>query len=595
MRLARSRLRAELRDLVELVLLPGLAAVIPWPLCFRLFRWASRWRRIYRLECEQALAEAQRYGYVENREEWLQKHRLVLLVDHADLYLARWRSDGWMRRHLAVEGRWPDPGEPAVLCTFHWGAGMWALRHVRASGLSAHALIAPFPAKQLSERRVRLGYVRSRYDAVRRSLGNPPLEISDSLRPALQALKRNEQVLAAVDVPPSLVKATQELAFLGHRARMPKGLFRVAADQQLGVAVYLTGLNYHTGRRALKILQLPKCDSAEELMIKAFALLEEAIRRDPPAWHFWGAIESFMIRRPKEAPKPSAAAAPTWNPAKIRDEWFRAHFCHAADVVGDWLAQYLDFPSCRLMDFGCGDGITDLAIALKKKPLAMTGIDINESFEGLAALARKELDLDFLPAELRFSKIEPGARLYGRLEVDAIISWSAFEHIETHYLDQVVADLFELLPYGGYLFIQIDPLFHSPFGSHLGRFVRQPWAHLLLDDSSLWKTVLESNETMPADEVEANFHIRSMPEYKKFVFDEYHKLNRLTADRLVEYFVRHGFSVIREERRLVEDEPPELLKNRFNDQDLRTAEIRLLLRKQNGIEGCARSPDGPDR
>ena len=40
------RLRTELRDLLELVLLPGLAAVLPWPLCFRLFRWlacAARW------------------------------------------------------------------------------------------------------------------------------------------------------------------------------------------------------------------------------------------------------------------------------------------------------------------------------------------------------------------------------------------------------------------------------------------------------------------------------------------------------------------------------------------------------------------------
>ena len=32
------RLRTELRDLLELVLLPGLAAVLPWQICFRIFR-----------------------------------------------------------------------------------------------------------------------------------------------------------------------------------------------------------------------------------------------------------------------------------------------------------------------------------------------------------------------------------------------------------------------------------------------------------------------------------------------------------------------------------------------------------------------------
>ena len=31
------RLRREGRDVLELVLLPGLAAVLPWPVCFKLF------------------------------------------------------------------------------------------------------------------------------------------------------------------------------------------------------------------------------------------------------------------------------------------------------------------------------------------------------------------------------------------------------------------------------------------------------------------------------------------------------------------------------------------------------------------------------
>ena len=52
-----SRPRVEARDLVELVLLPGLAAVLPWPLCFRLFRRLSRWGWPYRAACEAAPAE----------------------------------------------------------------------------------------------------------------------------------------------------------------------------------------------------------------------------------------------------------------------------------------------------------------------------------------------------------------------------------------------------------------------------------------------------------------------------------------------------------------------------------------------------------
>ena len=53
-----NRLRTELRDLLELVLLPGLAAVLPWPLCYRLFRRLARWDGLYREASHAALAQA---------------------------------------------------------------------------------------------------------------------------------------------------------------------------------------------------------------------------------------------------------------------------------------------------------------------------------------------------------------------------------------------------------------------------------------------------------------------------------------------------------------------------------------------------------
>ena len=36
------------------------------------------------------------------------------MVDHADFYLAIFRSDRWMRRHMDVEGHWPEPGKAAI-------------------------------------------------------------------------------------------------------------------------------------------------------------------------------------------------------------------------------------------------------------------------------------------------------------------------------------------------------------------------------------------------------------------------------------------------------------------------------------------------
>lgn len=112
--MAWARLKLEARDLVELVLAPGLAALLPWPISFAIFKRLARWRLLYRSQCDSALAQARARGWVEDEADWLLKRRLVTLVDHSDFYLARTRGSGWMRRHLAVDGQWPGDRKSVV-------------------------------------------------------------------------------------------------------------------------------------------------------------------------------------------------------------------------------------------------------------------------------------------------------------------------------------------------------------------------------------------------------------------------------------------------------------------------------------------------
>lgn len=291
-----ARLRREWSDLAQLVLLPGLAALMPWPVAYRVLRRLARWLRPYEEVCQAALRQAQARGWVGDPVHWLRVRRLVTLADHADLYLATTRGDAWMGRHLDVQGEWPQPGQPGLLCTFHWGAGMWGLRHARASGLSAHALVAPLEGAHLAGRRVLLAYSRARTAEVARALGFPTLDTSASLRPVLQALRRGEQVLAAIDVPADQVDASEEVQLLGIPALVPRGLLRVAVDLRVPVTVFLTGLKVASGRRTLHIHQLGVRDSVKDLAGDVFKLLDEAIREDPPAWHFWSEADRVFVR-----------------------------------------------------------------------------------------------------------------------------------------------------------------------------------------------------------------------------------------------------------------------------------------------------------
>jgi len=294
------RMRNEARDLLELVLLPGLAAVLPWQLCFRVFRLLSRLEFLYAEECEQAVRYAEALGWIRgDRQRWKRMRRLVTLVDHADFYLSRTRSDRWIARHVTIEGAWPEPGQPGVLCTFHWGAGMWALRHVGTTSLRAHAIVAPQIPEAFPGRTVKYLYCKARVRSVAAALRTEPIEPSHSPRRILRMLHNGEQILAAIDVPSDQVAASESIDLLGMQARVPRGLLRVAASAGIPVTVYLTGIRMADGKRLLHIHRVGSQDHLALLVTAVFAFLERAIESEPAAWHFWSIAPRFFELAPQ--------------------------------------------------------------------------------------------------------------------------------------------------------------------------------------------------------------------------------------------------------------------------------------------------------
>ena len=269
-----------------------------------------------------------------------------------------------------------------------------------------------------------------------------------------------------------------------------------------------------------------------------------------------------------------------WDASRITDEWFRAHFDYAADVVQQWLGGALDVRSARLLNFGCGDGITDLALVLRHGATAIHGVDIRREYAKLPRIAREQLGMARIPAALSFETITPGAPLAGRHGgVDGIMSWSTFEHVQHDQLLPILRDLHACLRAGGVFFLQIEPLFFSPFGSHLRRYIDVPWQHLLVPEDDLWRAIEAHQGTIDAQEVDFGFADFGVEGYKRFVFKEYQQLNRLTADELVDLAVQAGFSVLRQERRRVDMAVPAALHGRYPDDWLTNNELLLLLGK----------------
>jgi lauroyl/myristoyl acyltransferase len=303
-------LQDNLQDFIELMLLPALAVVLPWSLCFRLFRRLARLSCCYPRQTTAMLNGAQSVGLAQDSRAWCSGYRLVQLVDHADLYLSLFRSDRWLTRYLTVQGdAWPKQDAPCLAFTFHWGAGLWIFRYLRRQGIQAACLFRHSDSAMLAGQPLRRAYYRWRVWEVERG-GNTPAVFTGhgNISNLLDTLKQGRTVVALPDVPPEGSMKCLPVCLLGRQAWLPSGLLRLAVARKIPVMAYTFGFNRKTGQRILNIKgPLPNHD--EQSLINALnQLLIEALENDPTAWHFWAFVQQFL-RQPNKAPETTGREA----------------------------------------------------------------------------------------------------------------------------------------------------------------------------------------------------------------------------------------------------------------------------------------------
>ncbi|MDA8522491.1 hypothetical protein [Acidovorax sp. NCPPB 4044] len=305
-----SRWKRESRDAVEVVLLPGLAALLPWPVCFRLFRRMARWAWLYRESCDAALVQAQAKGWSGARSaEWLAERRLVTLVDHADHYLFRTRSARWMGRHIDVSGEWAGQGGAGLLLTFHWGAGMWALCHAHGAGMRGNMVLAAPGGRDFDGRWIFGRYVRARMRSVRMALERPVIFVPGGMGILRETLQRQEQVVVVIDVPEDQVNVTRIATILGEQVSVPAVLPQLAVERSLPTTVFYMGIDPVSGRRCLKIAPLGVFDDPQLLTDKVFEHFDAVLRQRPAAWHLWSEAPRFFRARPEDRENPMTQKA----------------------------------------------------------------------------------------------------------------------------------------------------------------------------------------------------------------------------------------------------------------------------------------------
>ena len=272
-----------------------------------------------------------------------------------------------------------------------------------------------------------------------------------------------------------------------------------------------------------------------------------------------------------------------WTSLKYRslrreDTWFYSHFVTAANEIGDHLSRFVRLDQSRVLDFGCGDGFTALGV-MRFDLKEVMGVDLNMAYHYLPEISQRYLGTDKLPENLSFQQVHEGESLpFENNSFNAIYAWSVLEHVQD--IDGVMSELHRVLAPEGILFIQIEPLYHSPFGSHLLRLIPEPWVHLTMAEESFLERARDAPDRVREGEKDLAYRKNEFVDFKKFLISEYQSLNRITAGELLGAAKRSGFNVIDEDMRQgLPFRPPAELLEQYPAEDLLTNEVRLTLRK----------------
>ncbi len=170
-------------------------------------------------------------------------------------------------------------------------------------------------------------------------------------------------------------------------------------------------------------------------------------------------------------------------------DWFFRHFDHAAATVQSYMLGDSPLLRGRILDVGCGDGITALSLALRTGCEALVGVDPFRGYEELPKiLAANHLPPDTAPSRVSFRPDDANDLRFPDDHFEVVVSWGSLEHIAGGYA-KALAEIRRVLKPGGLFFVH-PGLYYSTIGSHLTEFSSEPFFHLKMPRDELRKLVL---------------------------------------------------------------------------------------------------------
>jgi hypothetical protein len=284
----------ELRDVVEFVLLPGLALVLPWYWSFRIFRRVARWNWLYRRYCRGAYEQASRFMDIPDPQQWQQRHRLLWLMDAAEYYVMRFRPRAFMRPdRFRVVGDWPKQGH-FIAVGLHWGLGGLLFKDLNSKGHSPRLIFKRNVLGFSQQSRVENLYRRWRPRQYARIGGGEPISTGGGFRKIVQMLDDKDVLIIVYDAPLEPNSRPVTVNVLGRPAKFRSGVIRILADSDVDYVKYRLGYDFQDGCRTLEISSPVNVHDQQAIAEDLADYLDATLRHDSTQWYLWRQASMFF-------------------------------------------------------------------------------------------------------------------------------------------------------------------------------------------------------------------------------------------------------------------------------------------------------------
>ena len=288
-------IKRELRDLLSLWLVPGLAAVLPWHWCLRVYWWLAGSALLMREEVAGSRGGRQMLGLPPDDPEFDRRFRFGFLLEHADVYRALGRGWRGLARTMPLL-RHDDSDHRGGLCFFfNFNQGLPALAALREAGYQVHLVYRSLTERPPGVGHLRYAYMRLRLHMVAVVCGNGGIGTGGARGRIEATIADGGLVCVAADTPPRPGTGLVRVRFPGEReAWWRSGVLKLALQLPGPRRCFSVRLDWATRQRSLDLMVLPPTDQLAQLVVQLNEEFLASLTQQPELWFYWPGPQGFF-------------------------------------------------------------------------------------------------------------------------------------------------------------------------------------------------------------------------------------------------------------------------------------------------------------